>query len=111
MEETGAERRKINTEKKQREKPAKRKKKKRFHIDIFPAWCKQCGICVAFCPEQSLALDDIGYPYAESPEKCIGCIQCELRCPDFAITVIEEEERKERPSGKRKGLRQGVQVS
>jgi len=104
----------ATVEKKEAEgkKEEKKGKKKKFHIDIFPAWCKQCGICVAFCPAEVLAQDDAGYPYAKQPEACIGCMQCELRCPDFAITVIEEEtESEEQPPSKGKGLQQGAQIS
>ncbi len=80
---------------KAKEPPTKGKKRKKFHIDIFPAWCKRCGICVAFCPEEVLAQDEAGYPYAKNPEACIGCMWCELRCPDFAITVLSEDIEKE----------------
>ncbi len=70
-------------------------------IDIYKAWCKACGICVAFCPTGTLAHDEAGYPLVEDIEKCIQCGWCELRCPDFAITVRakgEGEERVERES-------------
>ncbi len=63
------------------------KKKDIPHIDIYRAWCKACGICVAFCPTETLARDEGGYPYVKYPEKCINCGWCEIRCPDFAITV------------------------
>jgi 2-oxoglutarate ferredoxin oxidoreductase subunit delta len=56
-------------------------------IDIYKAWCKGCGICVAFCPTGALAKDEAGYPYVKDIEKCINCGWCEIRCPDFAITV------------------------
>ncbi|NWG03987.1 MAG: 4Fe-4S binding protein [Syntrophaceae bacterium] len=64
-----------------------RKKKDVPKIDIFKAWCKACGICVAFCPTGVLAIDEGGYPYVKEIEKCINCGWCEIRCPDFAITV------------------------
>ncbi len=58
-------------------------------ITVFTDWCKQCGICVAFCPQQVLAMDENRRVFAKHPEKCIACHMCELRCPDFAITVTE----------------------
>lgn len=68
-------------------------------IDIFRAWCKGCGICVAFCPKGVLAIDEAGYPYVKDLDACTGCGWCEIRCPDFAITV--ERRRKRRESGRR----------
>jgi 2-oxoglutarate ferredoxin oxidoreductase subunit delta len=64
-----------------------KKKKETPKIDIFKAWCKACGICVAFCPTGALAKDEAGNPYVKDIEKCINCGWCEIRCPDFAITV------------------------
>jgi len=65
----------------------KKKKKETPKIDIFKAWCKACGICVAFCPTGALAKDEAGNPYVKDIDKCINCGWCEIRCPDFAITV------------------------
>ncbi len=65
----------------------KKKKKETPKIDIYKAWCKACGICVAFCPTGALAKDEAGNPYVKDIEKCINCGWCEIRCPDFAITV------------------------
>lgn len=61
-------------------------------IDIFKAWCKSCGICVAFCPTGALDMDEAGAPYVKDAQKCISCGQCELRCPDFAISVSPKRE-------------------
>jgi 2-oxoglutarate ferredoxin oxidoreductase subunit delta len=70
------------------------------NIDIFKAWCKGCGICVAFCPKKVLALDDSGVPYVKDLEQCSTCGLCELRCPDFAITVQKRKD--EDRSGKKR---------
>jgi len=68
-----------------------------------PVWintdrCKACDICVDACPAGVLAMK----PEATSilgamisiiaPEACIGCNECELSCPDFAIYVAEKKE-------------------
>jgi len=70
-----------------------RRKKKDFEIDIYRAWCKACGICVAFCPAKVFGRDEEGYPELLDPEACIGCGWCEIHCPDFAITVHEKNGR------------------
>ncbi len=56
-------------------------------VTFYPAWCKRCGICVAFCPKEVLEAGPDGLPQAVRPEECISCGMCELRCPDFAISV------------------------
>lgn len=71
-----------------------KKKKGRPKIDIYRAWCKACGICVAFCPTNALARDEAGFPYVKDIEKCINCGWCEIRCPDFAITVEQRKDEK-----------------
>jgi len=50
-------------------------------------WCKGCGICVEFCPEDALVMDDMEKSQLAYPEKCNGCGMCELRCPDLAIEL------------------------
>ena len=77
-----------------------KKKKEEPKIDIFKAWCKACGICVAFCPTGVLGIDEAGYPYVKDIEKCINCGWCEIRCPDFAITVEKKTKGKKRAEEK-----------
>ncbi len=60
-------------------------------ITVYTAWCKKCGICIAFCPKNVLERGEGGHPVPARPEDCIRCHMCELRCPDFAITVSDEE--------------------
>ncbi|MDO8589164.1 MAG: 4Fe-4S binding protein [Armatimonadota bacterium] len=61
-------------------------------ISIFDAWCKQCGLCVDFCPKGVLTKRALGSPQVSLPEQCIGCLLCVLHCPDFAISVTAKEE-------------------
>lgn len=68
-------------------------KDREFRIDIYKAWCKACGICVAFCPTRVFSQGDEGYPQVMNREACIGCGWCEVHCPDFAITVREKKTR------------------
>jgi 2-oxoglutarate ferredoxin oxidoreductase subunit delta len=68
-------------------------------IRVFEAWCKKCGICVAFCPTGALVSNQEGLPVLAYPEKCTLCGICELRCPDFAIAVKVRE--KEEPKSEK----------
>jgi len=70
-----------------------------------PVWtdeerCKACDLCVAVCPAGVLAMryepsSTLGAMITIShPESCIGCNECELACPDFAIFVADRKEYK-----------------
>lgn len=48
--------------------------------------CKGCGICAALCPFGVLEIRDFKARVSDI-EKCTACMQCELRCPDFAVAV------------------------
>lgn len=56
-------------------------------IKVLKERCKGCNICVALCPKKVLSLDTLGKIYVSDAASCIGCGQCELRCPDYAIYV------------------------
>ena len=64
-----------------------------FDVEIYRAWCKGCGICAAFCPREVLSMNERGEPQVTEAERCTGCTWCELRCPDFAITVRKREKK------------------
>ncbi len=70
-------------------------KQKLKELDINREWCKGCGICVKFCPAQVLELDAAEKSVVVRPEDCICCRLCEIRCPDLAIEVITEKDKKD----------------
>ena len=70
-----------------------------------PVWvntnnCKACDICVSVCPSGVLGMhydhtSTLGAMISvDHPEACIGCSECELSCPDFAIFVAERSDLK-----------------
>ena len=60
-------------------------------IKINKEWCKSCAICVEFCPHDVLAMKG-AYPEVVDLEACTACQLCDIRCPDFAITVTTNEQ-------------------
>lgn len=71
-----------------------------------PVWvntnnCKACDICVSVCPSGVLGMkyessSTLGAMISvDHPEACIGCMECEISCTDFAIYVADKKEYKE----------------
>lgn len=56
-------------------------------ITINSKWCKQCGICFSTCPTKVYDWKENTFPAPVRINDCTGCKLCELKCPDFAITV------------------------
>ena len=54
-------------------------------------WCKGCGICAAFCPKNPLEVVDEKVRRKDGAD-CILCGMCEMRCPDYAIYIKEEDD-------------------
>ncbi len=58
--------------------------------------CKSCNVCVSVCPSGALAMVEDAHAIqgvmarVVHAQACIGCRECELRCPDFAIFVAEK---------------------
>lgn len=57
-------------------------------IRIKVSWCKGCGLCVAYCNRDVLEMRD-DLPRVVQAARCTRCLQCEVICPDFAITVTD----------------------
>lgn len=64
-------------------------KKKAKAITIDEKWCKRCGICVEFCTGKVFSPDSPQKPVVSDLPACTVCRICEMRCPDYAISVEE----------------------
>jgi len=84
-------------------------------IEIKEDWCKGCRICIERCPVDALEESDhinkrgVRPPQLKKDNECNSCRLCELICPDLAITVIPDKDKKKevkksllRPVGGRK---------
>jgi 2-oxoglutarate ferredoxin oxidoreductase subunit delta len=68
----------------------------RGKVYIIPERCKECELCIVFCPEDVLYSSDQtnakGYHYpdvvAGKEESCVHCEFCSLVCPEFAIYTL-----------------------
>ncbi|WP_459998369.1 4Fe-4S dicluster domain-containing protein [Paradesulfitobacterium aromaticivorans] len=60
---------------------------RKIQIAIDSRACKRCGICQGLCPQAVYSLAKDGSPEVTNPERCTYCRLCDLRCPDFAITL------------------------
>lgn len=63
-------------------------------VSVDDHFCKGCGLCVDACPVQIMALNyevitAKGYHPAHciDIDRCTGCMNCALMCPDVAIVV------------------------
>lgn len=73
----------------------------RGQVYIIPERCKECGVCVKFCPRDVLCISEQrnakGYRFPEvSPGKeqdCVNCEFCTLVCPEFAIFTLPLNEK------------------
>lgn len=54
--------------------------------------CRDCGICVAMCPEAAISrrpIGDVDFEYAVDPNRCIGCGFCAGACPCGIWDLVE----------------------
>ena len=78
------------------------KKTKKGKIEIDRERCKGCHICIEFCPNNRIEVDEElnkkGYSPARSKENvsegekgCVGCAMCATVCPEVAIEVYRAQ--------------------
>jgi 2-oxoglutarate ferredoxin oxidoreductase subunit delta len=68
----------------------------RGQVFIIPDRCKECRVCVQFCPQDVLYISDErnakGYRYPQvitgKESNCVNCEFCTLVCPEFAIFTL-----------------------
>jgi len=61
--------------------------KKPFHLVVFPERCKECGICIAFCPQKNLQCGEDGLPEIIDP----GLVGDVTRVdPDIIVTLASQ---------------------
>ena len=62
--------------------------------------CKGCRLCIEQCPQGRLRLsEDVnarGWRFVVVSEEgaCTGCGNCAIVCPDAAIEILDEDEKK-----------------
>lgn len=69
----------------------------RGQVYIIPERCKECNLCIHFCPNnalvESLETNLKGYHYPQlniaNGKDCINCEFCTMVCPEFAIFTLE----------------------
>lgn len=72
------------------------KTKKIKRLKIRQEFCKECGLCINFCPDESLEYDEKfnskGYHPIKWKGDCRFCGMCYTVCPDNVIEIEEYEE-------------------
>lgn len=78
---------------------------KRFEVTILTRFCKGCGLCVEWCEQGKLYIEQkpnrrgIQTAAVRPDVDCTGCLQCATICPDAAVEIT----RIEAPVGTRTG--------
>ena len=79
---------------------------KQFEIKILTRYCKGCGLCVEFCEQGKLYLEETPNERGVQPAAlkpgvdCTGCLKCATICPDGAAEIYVLKEDLPQPTGK-----------
>lgn len=71
---------------------------KKQWITLIGSLCKGCGYCIEFCPNRVFEMSEemnekgVKLPRIKEPDKCTLCGLCTRLCPDFALTMMGEED-------------------
>ena len=66
---------------------------KSFEVRVLSQYCKGCGLCVEFCEQGKLYLEQTPNEHGVQAAvvrlevDCTGCLRCAAICPDAAIEV------------------------
>ena len=72
-----------------------KQQRNKYRLKVNEFYCKGCGYCIEFCPKKvfgrkaELNSKGVRPPVIARPDDCVGCSQCNLLCPDFAIKIEE----------------------
>ena len=67
-----------------------------MRLTIDTIYCKGCNLCIAVCTGKALVQGATrnakGYiaPHWEG-QTCVACMNCEITCPEMAITLEKEQ--------------------
>ena len=64
-----------------------------YYLATAAALCKGCNLCVNSCPAGILALNAKNKIEVTDVSKCVFCGMCEMRCPDFSIWIVKDDDR------------------